>query len=112
MFNNELAYSYTITLHDDKIFDPPYDISLDTEGYLYVAEYRNRCVTKLTLTGQYNTRFCSRGSAPGHLNNLSSLSFHNNLVYVSKMDNGRVSIFDVKGNFIYCFSGSGIKTAQ
>ena len=107
VFNNELAYSYTITLHDDKLFDCPYDISLDTEGYLYVAEYRNHCVTKLTRAGQYIARFGSRGSAPGYLYNPSSLTLHNNLVYVSEMDNGRVSIFDVKGNLIYCLLNSG-----
>ena len=76
---------------------------------MYVAEYGNHCITKLTTTGEYITRFGSKGSAPGQLCYPYSLTINNNLVYVSEYGNDRVSVFDTKGTFLHCFGkyGSG-----
>ena len=80
VFNNDLTFSHTITLHGDK----PYlrDVSLDNEGHLYVVEWNNDCITKFTTAGQFITRFGSCGSSPGHLFRPSSLTINYNLVYV------------------------------
>ena len=78
-------------------------------GLWYVAEWDNHCITKLTTTGEFITRFGSKGSAPGQLGRPSSLTISNNLVYVSEWNNSRVSVFDTKGTFLHCFGeyGSG-----
>ena len=76
-------------------------------GHLYVAEWNNDCITKLSSTGQYITRFGSRGTTPGKLNRPSSLTVSNDLVYVSEACNRRVSIFDTKGKFLRCFGKEG-----
>ena len=107
VFNNDLTFSHTITLLGDKSFNNPYDVLLDSEGYLYVTEWDNHCITKLTMAGEYITRFGSKGSAPGQLFNPSSLTINNNLVYVSDRSNHRVSVFDTEGNFLHCFGKSG-----
>ena len=111
VFNNDLTFSHTITPAGNKQFDSPFDVALDNEGYLYVAEYWSHCITKLTTKGQYITRFGSQGFAPGQLFFPSSLTINNNLVYVSEKGNHRVSIFDTNGTFIQCFgnerSGEG-----
>ena len=101
VFNNDLTLSRTITLHGDKTFNGAWDVSLDSECYLYVAEWGNHCITKLTTTGQYITRFGSKGFAPGHLDNPSSLTINNNLVYVIDFCNHYVSVFDTKGTHIH-----------
>ena len=106
VFNNDLTFSHTIAPTGNKQFNYPYDVALDNEGYLYVAEY-NHCITKLTTKGQYITRFGSQGSAPGQLSYPSSLTINNNLVYVSELGYHRVSIFDTNGNFIHCFGKEG-----
>ena len=103
VFNSDFTYAHSITLHGDKQFNLPFDVSLDSDGFVYVAECGNHCITKLTTTGEYITRFGSRGSAPGQLYNPSSLTINNNLVYVSELGNHRVSVFDTKGTFLYCF---------
>ena len=106
VFNSDLTYARSITLHGDKQLNEPHDVSIDSNGYVYVAEWGNNCITKLTTTGEYITRFGSYGSAPGQLHCPSSLTINNNLVYVSELGNYRVSVFDTKGTFLHCFYGS------
>ena len=109
VFNSDLTYAHSITLHGDKQLNLPYDVSLDSDGCVYVAEFGGNCITKLTRTGEYITRFGSEGSAPGQLHSPISLTINNSLVYVSELGNDRVSVFDTKGTFLHCFGkiGSG-----
>ena len=107
VFNSDLTYTHSITLHGDTQFNSPYDVSLDSDGYVYVVEWGNHSITKLTTTGKHITRFGSYGSAPGQLFFPSSLTINNNLVYVSEYGNDRVSVFDTKGTFLHCFGKRG-----
>ena len=107
VFNPDLTYVHSITLHGDEQLNYPYDVSLDSDGCVYVAEWYNHCITKLTTTGEYITRFGSEGSAPGQLFCPSSLTINNNLVYVSEYGNYRVSVFNTKGTFLHCFGKRG-----
>ena len=106
VFNSDLTYAHTINLHGDKL-KSPYDVLLDSDGYVYVVEWGNHCITKLTTTGEFITRFGSKGSAPGQLYFPSSLTINDNLVYVSEFGNDRVSVFDTKGTFLHCFGKRG-----
>ena len=107
VLSNDLIFSHAITLHGDKKFDRPYDIAVDSHGYLYVAEYSNDCITKLTTTGEYITSFGSYGLNPGQLFRPCSLTIHNDYVYVCEHGNNRVSVFTVQGNFLRCFGKRG-----
>ena len=112
VFNNDLTFSHTITQWFTYSFDHPFDVALDNEGYLYLAEFRNHSVTKLTTKGKYITRFGSSGSAPGQLSYPISLTINNGLVYVSEWGNNRVSIFDTNGKFLHCFGKRGRKEGE
>ena len=107
VFNNDLTFSHTITVHGDQTLIFPSDVALDSGGHLYVAEWKNHTIMKLTTTGQYITRFGSWGSAPGQLNCPFSLTISNNLVYVGDFGNHRVSVFDTKGTYVCCFGKRG-----
>ena len=107
VFNNDLTFSHTINPTGNIQFNYPHDVALDNEGYLYVAESWNHCITKLTTKGDYVTRFGSKGSAPGELSCPSSLTINNNIVYVTEYNNNRVSIFNTTGTFLHCFSKTG-----
>ena len=107
VFNSDLTHSHSITLHGDNQFKDPYDLSLDSDGCVYVAEFSNDCITKLTTAGEFIIRFGSHGSAPGQLCSPTSLTINNSLVYVCEYGNHRVSVFDTKEKFIYCFGKRG-----
>ena len=107
VFNNDLIFSHTITLHGDKKFNLPYDIAVDSHGYLYVAECSHDCITKLTTTGEYITSFGSYGLNPSQLFKPCSLTIYNDYVYVCEHGNNRVSVFTVQGNFLHCFGNRG-----
>ena len=107
VFNSDLTYAHSITLHGDKQIYSPYGISLDSVECVCVAEWGNNCITMLTTSGEYIKRFGSIGSAPGQLYFPSSLTINNNLVYVSEWANSRVSVFDTKGTFLHCFGKRG-----
>ena len=112
VFNDDLTFSHIITPSDGRLFEGPNDVALDNEGYLYVAEHRNHCITKLTTKGQYIKIFGYKGSAPGQLSFPTSLTINNNLVYVTEEGNHRVSIFDTNGTFIHCFGKEGSWKAE
>ena len=106
VFTNDLTFAYTIrSPHSRKPLLNPYDVALDNEGYLYVAEYSGKCIAKFTTTGQYVARFGS--SAPGQLSRPSALAIDNNLVYVCEYGNNRISVFNTTGTFLHCFGKTG-----
>ena len=109
VFDKELAYNHSITPPGNYWFNKPQDVALDEEGCLYIAEYCNHCVTKLTNEGHFVQRFGSLGSGAGQLKQPSSLAVLDGLVYVTERGNHRVSVFDTRGNHIQVFGkfGSG-----
>ena len=108
VFNNDLTFKCSIALSGSKGFNHPCDVAIDNEGYLYVADVGNQCVTKLTTKGQYILRIGSERSAQaGQLCGPTSLAISNNLVYVSEQGNNCVSIFHTDGTFFRCFGKRG-----
>ncbi len=98
-----------ISLDGDKRLDRPNDVALDNDGYLYIAEFYNHCIAKVTTTGEYISRIGSKGSAPGQLMTPSSVAISNNILYVTEAGNNRVSIFDTNGQFLHSLTASGKK---
>ena len=62
-------------------------VAISTDGHILAVD--NHRLRKLTFDGP------------------SSVTVSNDLVYVSEACNHRVSIFDTKGKFLYCFSKRG-----
>ena len=86
----------------------PYDVTVNTNNQLLVADFSDHCIYTFTLDGNYVSKFASCGSDRGQLKYLYSLTADlYGFILVADTDNDRVSIFNKDGKFIHCFGSSG-----
>lgn len=70
-------------------FDDPFDIKFDTDGHMYIAEYRNSRVQVLNANGQHLKYFGEE-----RLGSPTGLHIVNNRLYVSDFAHDNVVVFD------------------
>ena len=104
VFNGaDLSFSHTIR-HEN--ITKPWDIAVDSEGYLYITGFRTHKVYKFTTTGQYIHTIAT-------INNSRTmfLAIHHKHIYITDTDNNRVLIYDTNGTQLHSFgtreSGEG-----
>ena len=86
----------------------PYDVTVNTNNQLLVADYSHHCIYTFTLDGNYVSKFATEGSARGQLSNSISLTTDlYGFILVADTGNHRVSIFNKDGTFIHCFGSRG-----
>ena len=133
--NGQLNRPIGITTHNDKVFvtennngrisvfhtngqfshiigkgqlGRPYDVTVNTNNQLLVADYDHHCIYTFTLDGNYVSKFATYGHARGQLSSPCSLTTDlYGFILVAEWDNNRVSIFNKDGKFIHCFGSRG-----
>ena len=86
----------------------PYDVTVNTNNQLLVADYCHHCIYTFTLDGNYVNKFAIQGSAGGQLSNPTILTADlYGFILVDEYRNYRVSIFNKDGKFIHCFGSCG-----
>ena len=91
----------------------PYDVTVNTNNQLLVADYTHHCIYTFTLDGNYVSKFATRGSARGQLSNPFSLTTDlYGFILVADTGNHRVSIFNKDGKFIHCFGSYGFDNGK
>ena len=138
--NGQLRGPIGITTHDNKVFvtdhrnnrisafhtngqfshiigkgqlDSPYDVTVNTNNQLLVADNTHHCICTYTLDGNYVSKFATRGSAEGQLSGPSSLTTDlYGFILVAEWGNNRVSVFNKDGKFIHCFGSRGSDDGQ
>ena len=133
--NAQLNHPIGITIHNNKVFvsnssngcisvfhtngqfshiigkgqlGRPYDVTVNTNNQLLVADYSHHCIYTFTLDGNYVSKFATRGSAKGQQDSLRSLTTDlYGFILVADTYNNRVSIFNKDGKFIHCFGSKG-----
>ena len=133
--NGQLNCPVGITTHNDKVFvtennngrisvfhtngqfshiigkgqlSRSYDITVNTNNQLLVADHNHHCIYTFTLDGNYVSKFATYGHARGQLSNPFSLTTDlYGFILVAEMGNHRVSIFNKDGKFIHCFGSRG-----
>ena len=69
---------------------------------LYVADYSNHRVQKLTTSGEFLLKFGTQGSGDGQLINVRGICVDaGGRIFVSEYNNKRVSVFEPCGTFAY-----------
>ena len=86
----------------------PYDVTVNTNNQLLVADMDHHCIYTFTLDGNYVSKFATRGSDKGQLHNPRSVTIDlYGFILVADTGNNRVSIFNKDGKFIHCFGSHG-----
>ena len=86
----------------------PYDVTVNTNNQLLVADMDHHCIYTFTLDGNYVSKFATRGSDKGRLHEPCGLTTDlYGFILVADTDNHRVSIFNKDGKFIHCFGSRG-----
>ena len=86
----------------------PFDVTVNTNNQLLVADTGHHCIYTFTLDGNYVSKFAMQGSGWGQLYYPRGVTTDLcGFVLVADSSNHRVSIFSSDGNFIYCFGSRG-----
>ena len=89
-------------------FSEPYDVTVNTNNQLLVADADHHCIYTFTLDGNYVSKFATQGSAGGQLSYPDSLTTDlYGFILVTEWGNHRVSIFNKDGKFIHYFGSRG-----
>ena len=91
----------------DGQFSSPYGISIKGD-VLYVADYGNHRVQKLTSSGKFLHKFGQQGSGQGQFNSpVAVIIDSNNKLIVSENHNHRIQIFNENGGWLLTIVGKG-----
>ena len=92
-------------------FNTPFDIAVDSSGYIYVLDSGNNRVQKFDSTGKYVSKFGTYGTGTStattvYFNEPSGIAVNDSYIYVADSGNNRVQKFDKSGTYVSKFTGS------
>ena len=93
-------------------FSHPQFAAIGNEGYVYVTDFGNKRVQKLTSTGEYILEWGKSGKQAGEFHYPSGIAVSNNVVFVVDRDLHRVQKFTTDGEFITLWGGKGKSNEQ
>ena len=93
--------------------DTPYDVTVNGNNQLLVADYGHHCIYTFSLDGDYVGRFGTRGTGRGQLDRPRGVAVDlYGFILVADTYNHRVSIFDQNNYFVHCFGSQGSAIGQ
>jgi DNA-binding beta-propeller fold protein YncE len=82
-------------------------VALDAAGNVYAAAPTEDVVYKFSPSGSLLAKFGSHGSGPGQFDGAYGVAIRGDRLYVSEMDNNRISVLSLDGTFMGSFGGPG-----
>jgi streptogramin lyase len=84
----------------------PWGIAIDTEGDVYVTDWRNDRVQKFTADGHFLMQFGTSGAGDGEFNRPTGIAVdQDGVIYVADWRNDRLQVFDAEGSFVTKLTG-------
>ena len=91
----------------------PYDVTVDGNNQLLVADWDHHCIHTFTLDGDHVGKFGTHGTGRGQLRYPYGVAVDlYGFALVADTDNHRVSIFNKDGKFVHCFGSYGSAIGQ
>ena len=81
-------------------FSEPRSLCIDTQGFVYVADFRNHRIQKFDLDGKWLTMWGTSGEKPGQFGDICDIAVDSAGVYVLDTFNNRVQKFSPEGKFL------------
>jgi DNA-binding beta-propeller fold protein YncE len=79
----------------------PWGITLDNNGDVYVADWRNDRIQKFNNDGKFLMKFGASGKENGEFSRPTGVAVDSEgIIYVTDWNNDRLQIFDVDGQYI------------
>ncbi len=82
-------------------------VARDSSGNVYAAAPTEDVVYKFSSTGTLIAKYGTHGTGAGQLDGAYGIAIRGNRMYVSEMDNNRISVFSLTGQFLGSFGGAG-----
>lgn len=74
--------------------------SMDKNKHIYITDFAKNIVYQFDSSGIFLKTFCNEGDGPGEMRKITGFSVIKNNIYLSDMNNRKISIHDLNGNFI------------
>ena len=105
VFKEDLSFIRVIGTEGEKdgCFKCPTDLDFDHAGNIYVVDQGNRRVHVLTPEGQHIRNIGKQRANKGELDVPISVAIHRDVLYITEMEGGRISVFTLTGDFIATF---------
>ncbi|AKB56518.1 PKD domain-containing protein [Methanosarcina barkeri] len=97
---------------ENRYFNFPTGIALDSLGNIYVSDMKNNRIQKLDSSGNYLTSWGTLGSGNGNLKSPAGITVSGNYVYVADMGNYRVQKFGLDGTYVSSLGSKGTDNTQ
>ena len=79
----------------------PGGLTIDTEGNVYIADWRNDRIQKFSPDGRFLMQFGTSGAGEGEFNRPSGVAVdQDGVIYVADWLNNRLQVFEPDGSFI------------
>lgn len=88
-------------------FNEPWDVAVDKDGFVYVADTWNYRIQKFTADGEFITMWKGLNGSDNLWGPRSIVVDDNGLVYVTDTGNKRIMVYDTDGNGLTEFGGAG-----
>ena len=116
VLNPDLTFSHSFGSEGsaNRQFISSYDIAIDSQGLVYVADTGNHRIQNFSPDG-FVGQFGTYGSGPGQLTQPAGIAIDTaatGLVYVSEWGNHRISVFTSDGVFVSRFGSKGSNIDQ
>jgi DNA-binding beta-propeller fold protein YncE len=92
---------------EDGQFIQPGDVAVDSDDTIYVPDYGNNRIQIFINNGTFLTKFGSKGSEDGKLNQPTVIAFPDGFLYVTDSENHRVQVFNKNGTFVTKWGSEG-----
>ena len=90
----------------DGEFNMPWGITIDKQGNIFIADWRNDRIQKFTADGKFLMKFGSSGSGEGEFNRPTDVAVDKDgIIYVADWLNDRLQVFDPDGDFVTLKTG-------